>query len=101
MLTITRFNHHRDTTPQTSQWTCEETIGFLCHASATVAKEERLKVFSMNIYKEGTSRGKANVQKMTGLVFDFDNKDDFIPIQDIINKIKQHNIIYYYYAFYP
>ncbi len=98
MLTITRFNHHRDTTPQTFQWTCEEAINLFCHASATVAKEDRLKVFSMNIYKEGTSRGKANVQEMTGLVFDFDNKDDFIPIQDIINKIKQHNIIYYWYT---
>jgi hypothetical protein len=99
MLTITRFKHHRDTSPKTSQWTCEDASYFFRPQFVeVVSKEKRSEVFSMNIYKEGTSRGKANVQEMTGLVFDFDNKDDFIPIQDVLNKINQHNIIYYWYT---
>jgi len=65
-----------------------------------VTREERKarQLFSMNIYKEDTTRGKDNVEFMTGVVFDFDNKNDYVSIGTVLNHVKDKRIAYAWYT---
>ncbi len=65
-----------------------------------VTKEERKNrpLFSMNIYKEGTTRKTENVEFMTGVVFDFDNKDDYVSIGTVLKHVKDKRIAYAWYT---
>lgn len=61
--------------------------------------ERKLKhLFSMNIYKEGMTRAKENVEFMTGAVFDFDNKDDYVSIGTVLNHLQGKRIGYVWYT---
>lgn len=65
-----------------------------------VTKEERevKPLFSFNIYKSGTTRGKKNVEAMTGIVFDFDNKEEFVPIHTVLDRLNDKPIVYFFYT---
>jgi hypothetical protein len=61
-------------------------------------KEERKTLFSMAVFNPDTTRKKENVATLTGAVFDFDNKDDFVPIEDVIRRLDQRGIFHYWYT---
>ena len=65
-----------------------------------VTREERKlkQLFSMNIYKEGTTRKTENVEFMTGVVFDFDNKNDYVSIGTVLKHLKDKRIAYAWYT---
>lgn len=71
---------------------------FTPHEIRKVKKEERKHLFSMVLYKEGTTRKKENILEMTGAVFDFDNKDDFVPIETVLQRLIDGNFIHYWYT---
>ena len=85
----------------TECWTLQQARDFFMPAfPIVVTKDERdiRPLFSFNIYKSGTTRGKQNVEAMTGVVFDFDNKKDFIPLQTVLDKLNHKKIIYFFYT---
>ncbi len=87
----------------TERWTLEKARDFFMPVfPLVVTKDERdvRQLFSFNIYKSGTTRGKQNVEAMTGVVFDFDNKEDFVPIQTVLDRLNYKRVIYFFYTSY-
>ena len=85
----------------TERWTLQKAADFFMPAfPIVVTKDERdiRPLFSFNIYKSGTTRGKQNVEAMTGIVFDFDNKKDFVPLQTVTDRLDHKQIIYFFYT---
>ena len=61
-------------------------------------KTERTKCFSFTQYFPGLTRGKDNIEFITGFVFDFDNKDcEPINPKDIFAKLENLSIAYLWY----
>lgn len=86
-------------------WTLQQAAEFFAPSfPPVVTKEERevKQLFSFNIYKSGTTRGKQNVEAMTGIVLDFDNKleegEEFVPIQTVLDRLNDKRIIYFFYT---
>ena len=61
-------------------------------------RRSRGRPFSFNIYKPNTTRKKENVSLMTGLVLDFDNKDEFVPVADVLKILDRHGLIHIWYS---
>lgn len=61
-------------------------------------RRSRGRPFSFNIYKPDTTRKKENVSLMTGLVLDFDNKDEFVPVADVLKILDRHGLIHIWYS---
>lgn len=61
-------------------------------------RRSRGRPFSFNIYKPDTTRKKENVSLMTGLVLDFDNKDEFVPVADVLKILDSHGLIHIWYS---
>ena len=83
------------------RWSLHQAADFFTPSfPPVVTKEERevKPLFSFNIYKSGTTRGKKNVEAMTGIVFDFDNKDAFVPIQTVLDRLNDKRIVYFFYT---
>lgn len=86
---------------QTTSWTLQQAADYFTPSlPEVVTKEQRADkpLFSFNLYKPHTSRGTQNVEAMTGVVFDFDNKQDFVPIQSVLDPLNQKRIVYFFYT---
>jgi putative DNA primase/helicase len=101
LISLNLFDGVHGTQPIPGELSLEELAEFLAPENPPfVTREERKlkQLFSMNIYKEGTTRGKDNVEFMTGVVFDFDNKNDYVSIGTVLNHVKDKRIAYAWYT---
>ena len=72
---------------------------FTTNDPLVVEKDQRRNLFSMVTYKTGTTRGKANVESISGVVLDFDNKDiEWHPISEIVERLKPQKVAYLHYT---
>jgi KaiC/GvpD/RAD55 family RecA-like ATPase len=100
-ISLNLFDGVHGTQPLPTALSLEELAEFLAPQHPPfVTREERKarQLFSMNIYKEDTTRGKDNVEFMTGVVFDFDNKNDYVSIGTVLNHVKDKRIAYAWYT---
>jgi len=100
-ISLNLFDGVHGTQPLPRELSLEELAEFLGPENPPFVTREERKVrqlFSMNIYKEGTTRKTENVAFMTGIVFDFDNKDDYVSIQTITHRLDQKEIAYGWYT---
>jgi hypothetical protein len=103
LIHVSFFQGLKKIPPVLRQFSVEEACTFFTpHFPPMVAKEDRQKEghqFSFNIYKEGKTRGSDNVESMTGIVLDFDNKDgDFVSIESVTDKLYAKRLIYFWYT---
>lgn len=98
MIPICRFNGIKDIIPATFHLNdVNQLVGFFTeNEPRTVKKEERNVLFSMAIYKPGTTRKVKNVESLSGMVFDFDEPKILLP--DFIKKLNQLDLIYLIYT---
>ena len=99
-LGISLFNNVQDNHPAFQQMTLQQVCDFLTPQSPpVVAKADRKQLYSLAVYKTGTTRKKENVEAMTGIVFDFDNKDaDWLPIGEITRSLDRRHLIYFWHT---
>ncbi len=100
-ISICRFDGITSTQPAFSELkSLEELVEFFTSKEPpTVKKEQRNELFSMVAYKPGTTRGKENVEALSGVVLDFDNtKDGQLKLPEFIEQLKQLDLIYLYYT---
>jgi KaiC/GvpD/RAD55 family RecA-like ATPase len=96
-ISLNLFDGVHGTQPLPTALSLEELAEFLAPQHPPfVTREERKarQLFSMNIYKEDTTRKTENVTFMTGVVFDFDNKNDYVSIGTVLNRLKDKRIGY-------
>lgn len=103
LIHVSFFQGLKKVPPVLRSFSVDEACTFFTpHFPPIVGKENRQKEghqFSFNIYKEGTTRGTDNVESMTGVVLDFDNKDgDFVSIESITDKLYAKRLIYFWYT---
>ena len=103
LIHVSFFQGLKKIPPVLRQFSVEEACTFFTpHFPPMVAKEDRQKEghqFSFNIYREGKTRGSDNVESMTGIVLDFDNKDgDFVSIESVTDKLYARRLIYFWYT---
>lgn len=103
LIQVSFFQGLKKVPPVLRSFSVDEACTFFTpHFPPIVGKENRQKEghqFSFNIYKEGTTRGTDNVESMTGVVLDFDNKDgDFVSIESITDKLYAKRLIYFWYT---
>jgi hypothetical protein len=100
-ISLNLFDGVHGTQPLPTALSLEELAEFLAPQNPPfVMREERKakQLFSMNIYKEGTTRKTENVTFMTGVVFDFDNKNDYVSIGTVLHHVKDKRIAYAWYT---
>jgi KaiC/GvpD/RAD55 family RecA-like ATPase len=100
-ITLNLFAGVHGVDPVSQEMTLDQLTEFLAplEPPRVTREERRLKeLFSMNIYKPDTTRGKENVEAMTGAVFDFDNKEEFVPIETVIQRLTEKKIAYFWYT---
>ena len=100
-ISLNLFDGVHGTQPLPTALSLEELTEFLAPQNPPfVMREERKakQLFSMNIYKEGTTRKTENVTFMTGIVFDFDNKNDYVSIGTVLHHVKDKRIAYAWYT---
>lgn len=101
-LNIFKLLKEKNQKPTAKKLSLEELAAFLAPAEPPcVTREERElnELFSMNIYKEGTTRETESVAFMTGIVFDFDNKANrVVPITTVTNQLDSKRIAYSWYT---
>jgi Primase C terminal 2 (PriCT-2) len=87
-------------TPSVEKLTLQEAADFFTpHFPLEVEKEDRKCLFSTALYKPKTTRKRENIEAMTGIVFDFDNKGkDFISIESVVIPLEQRHIIHFWYT---
>ncbi|GAO97667.1 hypothetical protein Cva_00303 [Caedimonas varicaedens] len=89
----------QDVHPVLQTFTLQQMADFITpHDVPELQKEERQTLFSMVVFQPNTTRKKENVATMTGVVFDFDNKDAFIPIEEVLDRLNEKHILYYWYT---
>jgi hypothetical protein len=103
LIQISFFQGLKKTAPFLRPFSVDEACTFFTpHFPPLVEKEDRQKEghqFSFNIYKPGKTRGSDNVDSMTGIVLDFDNKDgDFVSIESVTDKLYAKRLIYWWYT---
>lgn len=103
LIHVSFFQGLKKIPPVLRQFSVEEACTFFTpHFPPMVAKEDRQKEghqFSFNIYRQGKTRGTDNVESMTGIVLDFDNKDgDFVSIESVTDKLYARRLIYFWYT---
>lgn len=101
-MNITFFESLENVRPQLREMSWQSVCDYFTPQFPPVLSQEERKLqgrrFSFNIYKSGTTRKKENVALMTGLVLDFDNKDEFVPIADVLIRVQRHNLIHLWYS---
>jgi hypothetical protein len=101
-MNITFFESLENVRPQLREMSWQSVCNYFTPHCPPVFNQEERKLngrrFSFNIYKSGTTRKKDNVSLMTGLVLDFDNKDEFVPIADVLMRVQRHNLIHLWYS---
>ena len=103
LIHVSFFQGLKKVPPVLRSFSVDEACTFFTpHFPPIVGKENRQKEsgqFSFTIYKEGTTRGTDNVESMTGIVLDFDNKDgDFVSIESVTDKLYAKRLIYFWYT---
>ena len=101
-MNITFFQNLENVHPQLKEMSWQVVCDYFTPQFPPVLSPEerrsRGRPFSFNIYKPDTTRKKENVSLMTGLVLDFDNKDEFVPIADVLISVQRHNLIHLWYS---
>lgn len=93
------FSSVVSTEPLSQERTLQEMADFFTpHFPLEVEKAARKELFSMNVYQENAKRGIKGIAAMTGLVFDFDNKNEFVPIAQVVKILDQKKIIHFWYT---
>lgn len=89
-----------DVTPLLQSVTLQQMADFFTpHDIPEIAdKEGRTRLFSMATFHPHTTRKKENVATLTGVVFDFDNKEEFVPIESVLERLEEKKIFYYWYT---
>lgn len=101
-MNITFFESLENVRPQLREMSWQSVCDYFTPQFPPVLSPEerrsRGRPFSFNIYKPDTTRKKENVSLMTGLVLDFDNKDEFVPVADVLISVQRHNLIHLWYS---
>lgn len=99
-ISICKFDSLKSIQPVTYELeNLERFIEFFAFTPPTVKKHQRGPFFSMAIYKPGTTRAKANVEALSGLVLDFDNTEDGqLKLPEFLLQLQQLKLIYLYYT---
>lgn len=93
------FSSVVSTEPLSQERTLQEMADFFTpHFPLEVEKAARKELFSMNVYQANAKRGIKGIAAMTGLVFDFDNKNEFVPISQVVKILDQKKIIHFWYT---
>lgn len=96
------FDGVTQTRPEVREFTLQQLADFFTpQILPIVKKENRTKLFSMALYKSGTTRAKDNIDSLTGIVLDFDNKEKAkLEPSDITALLEDQRIIYFFYTTY-
>jgi hypothetical protein len=101
-MNITFFESLENVRPQLREMSWQSVCDYFTPQFPPVLSPEerrsRGRPFSFNIYKPDTTRKKENVSLMTGLVLDFDNKDEFVPVADVLKILDRHGLIHIWYS---
>jgi len=98
MIKFDFFESIKHVQPSPRAFTYEQFVQNMLYFDICETKNDRRKCFSFTQYLPGRTRGKENIKSMTGLVFDFDNKDcEPIPINEVIKVLETKNITYLWY----
>ena len=101
-MNITFFQNLENVHPQLKEMSWQVVCDYFTPQFPPVLSPEerrsRGRPFSFNIYKPDTTRKKENVSLMTGLVLDFDNKDEFVPVADVLKILDRHGLIHIWYS---
>jgi hypothetical protein len=98
MIKFDVFESIQHVRPQSRCVEYEQFAQIITYFEVVNNKEDRKECFSFTVYYPGKTRGKDNIQAMTGVVLDFDNKEGtVIPIEKILNFLENSCIQYFWY----
>lgn len=98
LIKFDRFQSVQHVTPIPLSFAYDDIVNWLTFFKEVEKKEDRKSCFSFTEYYEGKTRGKDNIAFMTGIVFDFDNKNKPIkPIEEITALLEKKNIMHFWY----
>lgn len=101
MIQFDFFESIRHVNPIHKELTYEQFKNELYDVELAYSKELRNKCFSFTKYAAGKTRAKDNIHFMTGLVFDFDNKDcDPVEIKDVTKTLELNKLMHFWYHTY-
>jgi hypothetical protein len=98
IIQFDKFESVQHVTPIPVRFTYDQMLNWIFYFKDIDKKEDRKACFSFTKYKEGRTRGKENIEFMTGIVFDFDNKHKPIkPMEEIVSVLEKNRIMHFWY----